>query len=112
MRNVAELARTGLVRPVNINVEQYIMGKLKDTYWPDIITTAIAEKCVKNAAGVAYFVAGITALLALLAWFDVFHLLSPWSLLDAALFAVIAFLISRGQERQPLPASFSTDRSS
>jgi positive regulator of sigma E activity len=93
MRNVAELARTGLD-------------------WPDITTTAIAEKCVKNAAGVAYFVAGITALLALLAWFDVFHLLSPWSLLDAALFAVIAFLISRGQERQPLPASFSTDRSS
>ena len=72
------------------------MGKLKDNYWPDITTKAIAEKCIKNAAGVAYFVAGITALFALLAWFDVFHLLSPWSLLDAALFAVIAFFTSRG----------------
>lgn len=72
------------------------MGKLKANYWPDITTTAIADKCIKNAAGVAYFVAGLTALLALLAWFDIFHLLSPWSLVDAALFAAIAFFISRG----------------
>jgi hypothetical protein len=72
------------------------MGKLKDSYWPDITTTAIAEKCIKNAAGVAYFVAGLTALLAALAWFDVIHIVSPWSVIDAVLFAVIGFFISRG----------------
>jgi hypothetical protein len=72
------------------------MGKLKDSYWPDITTTAIAEKCVKNAAGIAYWVAGLTALLSLLSWFDVWHFLSPWAILDAALFAVIGFFISRG----------------
>jgi len=59
-------------------------------------TTAIAENSVKKAAGVAYFVAAVTALLAVLAWLDVFYLLTPWSLLDAALFAIIAFFISRG----------------
>jgi hypothetical protein len=72
------------------------MGKLKANYWPDITTMAIAEKCTKNAAGVAYFVAGVTALLAALAWFDVIHIVSPWSLIDAALFACIGFFISRG----------------
>ena len=72
------------------------MGKLKENYWPDITTTPIAEKCIKNAAGVAYFVAGLTALLAALAWFDVIHIVSPWSVIDAALFAVIGFFISRG----------------
>lgn len=59
-------------------------------------TPDVAEKSLKNAAGLAYFVAGMTALLSLLAWFNVFHLLSPLSIIDAALFAVTGFFIGRG----------------
>jgi hypothetical protein len=84
------------------------MGKLKDTYWPEITTTAIVEKCVKNAAGVACWVAGVTALFVLLVWFDVFHLVSPWSLVDATMFIVIGFFISRGSRVAALLGSPST----
>ncbi len=65
-------------------------------YWPAMTTAEVAQKCVKNAANVAYFVAGATALLVLLAWFDVVHLVSKWSALDALAFMVLGFFISRG----------------
>ena len=72
------------------------MSNLKAMYWPDITTRATAEKCIHNAAGVAYFVAALTAVLSALAWFDITHLVSRWSLIDAVVFAAIGFFISRG----------------
>src|SRR5262245_49525645 len=72
------------------------MGKLKDTYWPEMTTVAVAENSVENAARVSYIVAGLTALLSLLAWFDVIHVLSPWSIINAILFAIIGLFIGRG----------------
>lgn len=56
----------------------------------------VAQKSVKNAANVAYLVACVTALLVLLAWFNVVHLVSTWSTLDALAFVVVGFFISRG----------------
>jgi hypothetical protein len=71
------------------------MSSLKDTYWPDMTTAVVAQNSIERAAVTAYVVSGLTALVALLAWFDVFHLLSPWSLIDAVLFALIGLFISR-----------------
>ena len=71
------------------------MSNLKDTYWPDMSRTEAAEEGIKRASHTAYVVAGVTSLLALLAWFDILHLTSPWSLVDAVLFAVIGLFISR-----------------
>jgi hypothetical protein len=71
------------------------MGGLKNTYWPDMSTAEAAEAGIKRASNTAYVVAGGTGLLALLAWFDILQLTSPWSLLDAVLFATLGFFISR-----------------
>lgn len=72
------------------------MSTLKENYWPDMSTPVAARLGVKRASHAAYFVAGVTGVLALLASFDVFHLVSPWSVVDALLFAILGFFISRG----------------
>lgn len=71
------------------------VGKLKETYWPEMNTPDAAEKAIRNAAGVAFVVAGVTALLSTLAMFNVLHFLQPWSIIDAILFAAIGFYIRR-----------------
>jgi hypothetical protein len=71
------------------------MSTLKDTYWPDMSTSEAAALGVERASKTAYAVAGITGVLALLAWLDVFNLVSPWSLVDALLFALLGFFIAR-----------------
>jgi hypothetical protein len=71
------------------------MSGLRDGYWPDMSAPAAAGLGVKRAAHTAYFVAGATCVLALLAWFDIFYLASPPSIVDALLFAVLGFFIAR-----------------
>ena len=72
------------------------MGALREAYWPDMNLRENAEKAIANAANVAFIIAGATALLSVLAWFDVAHVLTPWSLVDAAIFAVIGIFVRRG----------------
>ena len=43
-------------------------GGFKRTYWPELSTATDAEKAVKGAAYIAFFVAALTGVLSLLAW--------------------------------------------
>ena len=66
-------------------------------YWPTIEDESSAEQATKAAVGVSGFIAAITALLAVLS--IVYHKpvlgLDGWSLVDAAIFALIAWRISK-----------------
>jgi hypothetical protein len=74
----------------------FAMGALRQAYWPDMNLRENAEKAIANAANVSFIIAGATALLSLLAWFDVVQVLTPWSLVDAAIFAAIGMFVRRG----------------
>lgn len=66
-------------------------------YWPTIEDESSAEEATKAAVGVSGLIAAMTALLAVLSMFD--HLpilgLDEWGLLDAVIFALIAWRISK-----------------
>src|SRR5262245_53681037 len=71
-------------------------GRFKKAYWPELSTAAEAEKAVKGAAYVAFFVAALTALASLLTLLSVTQILSGWAIFDALIFGVIGFFILRG----------------
>lgn len=60
--------------------------------WPKITDIKSAKDAAKQGVGVAIFVAGVTALFAILSLFGV-EMVTIWALLDAAIFAGIAFAI-------------------
>lgn len=71
-------------------------GRIGSAYWPDLSTTGEAEKAVKTAAYIAFFVAVVTGVLSLLALFSTTRILSGWDLLDALAFVVLGIWILRG----------------
>jgi hypothetical protein len=71
-------------------------GRFKKAYWPELSTTTDAERAVKVAAYVAFFVAALTGLVSLLALLSVTQILSGWAILDALLFGVLGFFILKG----------------
>ena len=71
-------------------------GGFKKAYWPELSTTADAEKAVKGAAYVAFFIAALTGLVSLLALLSVIQILSGWAIFDALLFGGLGFFILRG----------------
>src|SRR4051812_47072823 len=66
-------------------------------YWPTIEDESSAEHATKAAVGVSGFIAGVTGLLAVLSIF--YHKpiagLDAWGLLDALIFALIAWRTSK-----------------
>ncbi|HKD16664.1 MAG TPA: hypothetical protein VKG23_02260 [Thermoanaerobaculia bacterium] len=71
-------------------------GRIGKAYWPDLSSATEAEKAVKTAAYVAFFVAAITTIGSLLTLFSVAQILPGWSIVDALVFAVLGVLILRG----------------
>ena len=66
-------------------------------YWPEIDDASSAEDAVRFAVGASLFIAGVTTLLAVLSLIyqkPVFGL-NGWSLVDAGLFAVVAWRIHK-----------------
>ncbi|HXY86587.1 MAG TPA: hypothetical protein VEH52_14020 [Gaiellaceae bacterium] len=70
-------------------------SRLRRAWWPDLSEPGAAERSLKAATVVAYLVAAVTGIVALLALLDVTSLVSPWYLVVALVFAVIGFFISR-----------------
>jgi hypothetical protein len=66
-------------------------------YWPTIEEESSAQHATKAAVGVSGFIAALTALIAVLSIF--YHKpivgLDGWALIDAAIFALIAWRISK-----------------
>jgi hypothetical protein len=71
-------------------------GRFKKAYWPELSTATEAERAVKGAAYVAFFVAALTGLVSLLSLLSVTQILSGWAILDALLFGVLGFFMLRG----------------
>src|SRR5438046_10176292 len=66
-------------------------------WWPSVETEVEAKGAAHQGAGAAVFVASVTALFSVLAMFDIRILpgFSPLSLVDAGLFAIVAWRIYR-----------------
>jgi hypothetical protein len=64
--------------------------KATNWFWPAVDTIGAAQDAAKLGAYTAAIVAGITALFAILSLFGV-EITSIWALVDAGLFALIAF---------------------
>jgi hypothetical protein len=54
-----------------------------------------AEAAGKEGSAAAFIVAAITTIFAVLSYFDVLDVVSPWALIDAGAMAVLGFLIHR-----------------
>src|SRR6266581_1363779 len=63
--------------------------------WPDITDLESAAAAGREGAAVAFVVAGITAIFAVLAYFHVLNVLSRWALIDAGVTAILGFFIRR-----------------
>ena len=63
--------------------------------WPDITDLESAAAAGREGAAVAFVVAGITAVFAVLSYFHVANVLSPWALIDAGVMAILGFFIRR-----------------
>ena len=64
-------------------------------FWPEITDLESAAAAGRDGAGVAFVVAWITAIFAVLSYFDVLNVLSPWALIDAGVMATLGFFIYR-----------------
>lgn len=66
-------------------------GKKQNAFWPDVSTREGAESACKMGAGVAFFIAGVTALFAVLGGAGVEFVremgIDLWAFVDVALFA-------------------------
>jgi hypothetical protein len=71
-------------------------GNFKKAYWPELSTASDAEKAVKAAAFVAFFVAALTGLASVLTLLSVTRILPGWAIFDALVFGVLGLLILRG----------------
>jgi hypothetical protein len=63
--------------------------------WPDITDLESAAAAGREGAAVAFVVAGITTIFAVLAAFRVANVLSRWALIDAGVMAILGFFIRR-----------------
>jgi len=77
-------------------------GGIGKRHWPELSNPTDAEKAVKAAAYVAFFVAAVTGLLSLLSLLSVTQLLSGWAILDGLLFGLIGVFILRGSRAAAL----------
>ena len=66
-------------------------------YWKEIADKDSAEDATKAATGISYFIAAVTGLVAVLTFIYSKPILglNGWSLLDAGLFAVVGWRISK-----------------
>jgi len=66
-------------------------------YWPEIRDTSTAKDAVWGAVGVSVFIAGVDALLAILSlvYSKPIFGLDGWALVDAGLFAIVAWRIHK-----------------
>jgi hypothetical protein len=64
-------------------------------YWPVIYNKETARKAALQGAQASFIVAGLTALLVLLAVLNIAKIFSPEALVDAAIFAVLGLLARR-----------------
>ena len=71
-------------------------GGFKRTYWPELSTATDAEKAVKGAAYIAFFVAALTGVLSLLAWLSVAQIVTRWAIFDALVIGLVGVFILRG----------------
>src|SRR5215471_18629215 len=69
---------------------------MRRSYWPELSNAADAEKAVRGAAYIAFFVAAVTGIVSLLALLSVTRILSGWAILDALLFGILGLFILRG----------------
>ena len=67
--------------------------------WPQITDAESARKAAYLGAGVAFWVAGLTAVFAVLGMLNVFKLLDGSALVDATIFAVIGFFVRSRMSR-------------
>ena len=91
--------------PSGVVKESYVSQDEKDRlkpprpyhwYWPKIYDLGTAKQAVVSTSDAAFWVAGVTAALAVLSLFGIEILgSSPWALIDAALFAALAFGVRR-----------------
>jgi len=63
--------------------------------WPEINDSESAAAAGREGAAVAFAIAGITAVFAVLAFFDVTNVVSPWAWSDACVMALLGFFILR-----------------
>ncbi|WP_286235801.1 hypothetical protein [Thalassotalea sediminis] len=66
--------------------------KSENMFWPDISTLEKAEGVAKGSCGIPIFVASITILVVLYGYFFSPILgITPWALIDASIFGLIAY---------------------
>jgi hypothetical protein len=63
--------------------------------WPDITDSEGAAAAGREGAAASFVIAGITAIFAVLAFFGVANMVSPWALIDAGVMAVLGLFIRR-----------------
>src|SRR5947208_257280 len=63
--------------------------------WPEITDLESAAAAGRDGAAVAFVIAGITAVFAVLALFDVANVVSPWAWIDACVMALLGLFIRR-----------------
>jgi hypothetical protein len=63
--------------------------------WPDITDLESAAAAGREGAAAAFVIAGLSAIFAVLAYFNLLNVLSPWAWIDAGVMAVLGFFIRR-----------------
>jgi len=63
--------------------------------WPEITDSESAAAAGRDGAAAAFVIAGIAAVFAVLAFFDVANVVSPWAWIDACVMALLGFFIRR-----------------
>ncbi len=74
-------------------------SRFRQGLWPEISDVDSAKKAAHLGASASFWVAGLTAVFAVLGIFKVVKLLDGWGLVDAAAFAVIGFFIMKRMSR-------------
>ena len=77
-------------------MERRWIRKLNQLYWPDVGDAEGARRAAGHAAGAAFCVSGVDAFVAIVSRFGIaIPYMDIWSLLDAALFAILGIGIRR-----------------
>lgn len=77
-------------------MERRWIRKLNQLYWPDVGDAEGARRAAGYAAGAAFCVSGVNAFVAIVSRFGIaIPYMDIWSLLDAALFAILGIGIRR-----------------
>jgi len=67
----------------------------RNRLWPDVVDLESATAAGREGTAAAFIVSGITTLFAVLSYFDVLDVVSPWALVDAGAMALLGFFIHR-----------------